>query len=136
MAIDLLNVAVGAVLAARDCPARVKDELAQYAHASGDMNPLHLDEAFARKAGFDNLVVHGMLNMAVLGRLLTDHFETDAIRGFSTRFEGVLQVGEPTRVSMALAERTGDHAEIGLEMLTHEGRRIVSGRAKVRIRIS
>lgn len=136
MAIDLLNVAVGAVLAARDCPARVKDELAQYAHASGDMNPLHLDEAFARKAGFDNLVVHGMLNMALLGRLLTDHFETDAIRGFSTRFEGVLQVGEPTRVSMTLADRTGEDAEIGLEMLTHEGRRIVSGRAKVRIRIS
>ncbi|NMF87131.1 MaoC/PaaZ C-terminal domain-containing protein [Aromatoleum petrolei] len=136
MAIDLLNVAVGAVLAARDCPARVKDELAQYAHASGDMNPLHLDEAFARKAGFDNLVVHGMLNMALLGRLLTDHFETDAIRGFSTRFEGVLQVGEPTRVSMTLVDRTGEHAEIGLEMLTHEGRRIVSGRAKVRIRIS
>ncbi|BAL27234.1 MaoC/PaaZ C-terminal domain-containing protein [Azoarcus sp. KH32C] len=131
MGIDLINAEIGAVLAECVCPARNKDELAQYAQASGDMNPLHLDEAFARKAGFDNLVVHGMLNMAVLGRLLTDHFESDAILGFSTRFEGVLKVGEPTRVSMSLLERNGEYAEVALEMLTDEGRRIVSGRAKV-----
>lgn len=132
MALDLMSAESGTTLVSRDCPGRTREELADYAQASGDLNPLHLDEAFARKAGFDNLVVHGMLNMAVLGRLLTDHFESDAIRGFSTRFEGVLKVGEPTRVSMTLLERTGEQAEIGLEMLTHEGRRIVSGRAKVR----
>lgn len=133
MRIDLNNAMIGAVLATRDYPARTRDELAQYARASGDLNPLHLDEAFARKAGFDNLVVHGMLNMALLGRLLTDHFASDAILGFSARFEGVLLVGEPTRVSMKLVERNAGHAEIGLEMHTREDRRILSGRAKVRI---
>ena len=133
MAIDLATADIGTVLATQECPGRSKEELADYARASGDLNPLHLDEAFARKAGFDNLVVHGMLNMAMLGRLLTDHFEPDAILGFSSRFEGVLLVGEPTRLSMALLAREGGIAAIGLEMLTHGGRRIAGGRATIRL---
>jgi len=131
MDIDLLHAEIGAVLATCDCAARSKDELARYAQASGDLNPLHLDEAFARKAGFDNLVVHGMLNMAVLGRLLTDHFEPQAILNFSTRFEGVLTVGEPTRLTMCLAGRDGVHAELALAMSSESGRQIVSARALV-----
>jgi len=58
-----------------------------------------------------------MLNMALLGRLPTDHLPADAILGFSTRFEGVLQVGEPTRLSMGLLDRTGERAEVGRETL-------------------
>jgi len=133
MAIDLTSVENGTTLATLDCPGRTKEELADYASASGDLNPLHLDEAFARKAGFGDLVVHGMLNMAALGRLLTDHFEPNAILGFSSRFEGVLLVGEPTRLSMTLLARTDGIAAIALEMLAPEGRRIVGGRATIRL---
>jgi acyl dehydratase len=133
MAIDLVSAESGTTLATLDCPGRTREELADYARASGDLNPLHLDEAFARKAGFGDLVVHGMLNMAALGRLLTDHFEPDTILGFSSRFEGVLLVGEPTRLSMTLLTRADGIAAVGLEMLTHEGRRIVGGRAMIRL---
>lgn len=134
MALDLMRAESGTTLASRDCPGRTREELADYAQASGDLNPLHLDEAFARKAGFGDLVVHGMLNMAALGRLLTDHFEPDTILGFSSRFEGVLLVGEPTRLSMTLLTVEDGIAALGLEMLTHEGRRIVGGRALIRLR--
>lgn len=44
-----------------------KVQLAQYAGASGDFNPLHLDDAFAKKIGMDGVIAHGMLVMGFLG---------------------------------------------------------------------
>ena len=46
-------------------------DLALFAAASGDHNPLHLDAEVARAAGFDRPVVHGMLTMACVARLFT-----------------------------------------------------------------
>ena len=45
-------------------------EIDRFAEASGDTNPLHMDDAFARKAGFRGRVVHGMLCGALLSRVL------------------------------------------------------------------
>jgi acyl dehydratase len=43
-----------------------------YADASGDHNPIHLDEAVARSVGLDGTIAHGMLSMAFLGQVATD----------------------------------------------------------------
>jgi acyl dehydratase len=45
-----------------------REDVAAYAEASGDTNPLHLDDAFARGAGFDGVIAHGMFT---LGHLAT-----------------------------------------------------------------
>ncbi|CDM25248.1 MaoC-like hydratase/dehydratase [Castellaniella defragrans 65Phen] len=109
------------------------EDLRRYAQASGDHNPLHLDPAFARRAGFDGLVVHGMLNMARLGRMLTRHFDAGSIRGFGARFESVLLVGQATTIGMSLTGYEGGVARVALLMRAQDGRRIVSGHADVRL---
>jgi len=38
-------------------------DVAAYAEAGGDRNPLHLDDAFARSVGFDGVIAHGMFTM-------------------------------------------------------------------------
>ena len=40
--------------------------LQQYAEASGDKNPLHLDDKFAKQVGFPSVIAHGMLSMAFM----------------------------------------------------------------------
>ena len=50
-----------------------RDTLAAFAQASGDDNPIHLDSGVARSMGFDDVFAHGMLSLAYLGRLLTNH---------------------------------------------------------------
>jgi acyl dehydratase len=40
-----------------------REDVAAYAEASGDRNPLHLDEAFARSVGFPGIIAHGMFTM-------------------------------------------------------------------------
>jgi acyl dehydratase len=47
-----------------------REDVRAYADASGDLNPLHLDDAAARAAGFPGVIAHGMLTMGHLASSL------------------------------------------------------------------
>jgi acyl dehydratase len=46
--------------------------LKAYADASGDQNPIHQNEEFAVSVGLPNVIAHGMLTMALVGKYITD----------------------------------------------------------------
>ena len=50
------------------------DQIARYAEASGDHNPLHLDPSFASQSQFGGVVAHGMLTLAFVSEMLTGAF--------------------------------------------------------------
>jgi acyl dehydratase len=80
-------VEVGAVrelVAVRDL---TRTRIVQYAGASGDFNPVHTDERFAvEAAGYPSVFAHGMLTMALAGRVLTDWFGPEALLRYEARF--------------------------------------------------
>ena len=47
-------------------------QLTRYAGASGDFNPIHQDDEFARAAGMGGVFAHGMLSMGFVGQAVTD----------------------------------------------------------------
>ena len=47
-------------------------DLVRYAGASGDTNPIHWSDRIAAAAGLPGVIAHGMLTMALVGRLLTE----------------------------------------------------------------
>jgi acyl dehydratase len=49
-----------------------RDQLVRYAGASLDFNPIHWNETFAKEVGLPDVISHGMLTMALGGRLVTD----------------------------------------------------------------
>jgi acyl dehydratase len=49
-----------------------KDQIAAYADASGDHNPIHLDDEFARSVGLPGLIAHGMLQMGIAGTVAAE----------------------------------------------------------------
>jgi acyl dehydratase len=58
-----------------------------YADASGDQNPIHQNEEFAVSVGLPNVIAHGMLTMALVGKYLTDLVGGSAkVLEFSARF--------------------------------------------------
>ena len=58
-----------------------------YADASGDQNPIHQNEEFALSVGLPNVIAHGMLTMALVGKYLTDLAGGSAkVLEFSARF--------------------------------------------------
>lgn len=58
-----------------------------YADASGDQNPIHQNEEFAVSVGLPNVIAHGMLTMALVGKYLTDLAGgSEKVLEFSARF--------------------------------------------------
>ena len=61
--------------------------LKQYADASGDQNPIHQDEAFAKSVGLADVIAHGMLTMALAGKYISDWAGgPQNVKEFSARF--------------------------------------------------
>lgn len=129
MSIDLTSMQDGALVATLAPPASTPSDLQRYAQASGDGNPLHLDRAFAREAGFADLVVHGMLGMAYMARLITERFPQEALRSFGVRFKSVVLVGQSVRYEARLARREGDLCHLHLQAITDAGDIAIEGQA-------
>ncbi len=61
--------------------------LKQYADASGDQNPIHQNEEFALSVGLPNVIAHGMLTMALVGKFVSDFAGGSAnVLEYSARF--------------------------------------------------
>jgi acyl dehydratase len=78
-------------------PPITQEQLQRYAEASGDFNPIHLDEAAARRVGLDGVIAHGMLSMAFLGQFLTSLIADmpDAfLRQLHVRFASMVRLGD------------------------------------------
>ena len=71
-----------------------QNDLVKYARASGDFNPIHLDKEFAKTMGLDNVVVHGMLIMAHLGKSIANSNSVAFLKHFSVQFCSITRLGE------------------------------------------
>ncbi|MEU8622489.1 MaoC/PaaZ C-terminal domain-containing protein [Streptomyces sp. NPDC048623] len=110
--------------------------LALFAGASGDHNPIHIDSDAARAAGFDDVLAHGMLSMAFLGRLVTSWVPLDAVRSLKARFSAVTPVhARPHctgRVTAVEEDELGERlARIMLTVRLQDGTVTVRGEAVV-----
>ena len=71
MSTSVASLAEGQDLAPLVKPAITREQLFAYADASGDHNPIHLNDDFARMAGLDGVIAHGMLSAAFLGQFVS-----------------------------------------------------------------
>ena len=106
-----------------------REQLRRYAEASGDTNPLHLDPQFARQAGFDDVIVHGMLGMALLGRLVTEHLPTLRMTRLRTRFRAVIDLGQTIVCAAKLERLSQETAEVELIGRNAAGTVVLEGSA-------
>lgn len=82
----------------------------RYADASADRNPIHLDDAVARDAGLDGVVVHGMSVVGVVSELACDRFadgDAGLIRGVGVRFSSPVTPERPVDVEFTDPDETG-----------------------------
>lgn len=72
-----------------------------YADASKDFNPIHLDPEFARQAGLDGTIAHGMLILAYLSEFMTDSFGKSWLNSgnLNARFKRPAYPGDTITVS-------------------------------------
>jgi acyl dehydratase len=72
-----------------------REDVKAYADASGDQNPLHQDDDFARSVGFPGIIAHGMFSMAHLVTSLKDWVgDPSALKQIKVQFRAVVYMDE------------------------------------------
>lgn len=69
-------------------------DIVRYQGASGDMNPIHHDPAFAQRAGFPTVFSVGMLQAGLLASFASDWLGYENLRGFAVRFRDKVWPGD------------------------------------------
>src|ERR1700729_3331023 len=105
----------------------------RYAGASGDFNPIHVDEEFARQVGLPGRILHGLWTMAQVARAHTEAFGGPAsLQSLSVHFRGMGVMEQEISVHGTVGEVGKSTAVVSSEA-TQAGKRIVrNGRAVVR----
>ena len=110
---------VGAVAPERRFGPQTRTDIVRYAGASGDFNPIHHDEVFARAAGFPTVFSIGMLQAGLLATFATDWLGADGVRRFAVRFEEQVWPGDELacngRVVGVSATEGGTMVDVELE---------------------
>jgi acyl dehydratase len=86
--------------------------LKQYADASGDQNPIHQDEKFALSVGLPNVIAHGMLTMALVGKYVSDFAGgSDKVVEFGARFTKPVIVPADQKVDLTVSATVSEIGE-------------------------
>ncbi|MFE5702240.1 MaoC/PaaZ C-terminal domain-containing protein [Rhodococcus koreensis] len=115
------------------CPKITRTALALYAGASGDHNPVHIDIDACRAVGIDDVFAHGMLSMAYLGRLLTDHWSQDQVVSYEVRFSAITPVNSEPTCTGTVAKAEDGVADLDLTVTLPDGTVTLRGTAAVRL---
>ena len=94
---SILDTVVGQELPPMVKPPIAQEQLNRYAEASGDFNPIHLNEEAARRVGLDSIIAHGMLSMAFLGQYITQQIAADPaalLTNLKVRYVGMVRLGD------------------------------------------
>ena len=94
---SIFHAAIGEELNPLVKPPISQEQLRRYADASGDHNPIHLDEEAAHRVGLDSVIAHGMLSMAFLGQFVMQQISDTPeayLSQLKARFMGMVRLGD------------------------------------------
>lgn len=110
-----------------------------YAEASGDFNPIHVDESFAAKTPLGGTIAHGMLNLAYVSEMMTSAFGRSWVSGgrLRAKFKESARPGDTLTITGKIdcIEQKSDvsYANCNFECRNQRGETIVTGEAIVRL---
>jgi acyl dehydratase len=111
-----------------------QDQLHWYAEASGDHNPIHIDEAFAQTTQFGGTIAHGMLVLSVISQMMTSAFGERWIRSgaLDVRFRNPARpTDEVTSRATPVGGASSGRQRYSVECVNQAGELLISGTAEV-----
>ncbi|MBF6561155.1 MAG: MaoC family dehydratase N-terminal domain-containing protein [Candidatus Binataceae bacterium] len=112
-----------------------RDQTPRYAEASGDRNPLHVDENFARMAGLPGIIVHGLCTMAFTSRVIIDRLcggDPLRLKRLAVRFSRPVMPGDTITTRVWPAGARGDRRLFAYETANPGGLIVIrDGRAEI-----
>ena len=110
----------------------------RYAGASGDFNPIHIDNEFAQAVGLPRNILHGLYSMAQVARAQTEAAGGDprTLRRLRVQFRGMGVPEEEIAVTGTVRERDGDRVVVDTEAYQGDNGIIRNAEAELEIRDS
>jgi acyl dehydratase len=110
-------------------------QLTRYAGASGDFNPIHQDDEFAKAAGMGGVFAHGMLSMGFVAQAVTDWAGAGSVRKIGVRFAALVRLKDTVtcrgRVLATSAKNGVNVIELDVWAENGKGEKVVTGKATV-----
>jgi acyl dehydratase len=115
---------VGAAAEPRTIGPLTRTDFVRYQGASGDFNPIHHDEEFAKSAGYPTVFSVGMLQAGILASYATDWLGADNVRNFGVQFREQVWPGDSLVCTGTVVSRidpsegaNGDERTVNLELI-------------------
>jgi 3-hydroxybutyryl-CoA dehydratase len=116
-----------------------QEKINLYAQASGDFNPIHVDQAFAARTPLGGTIAHGMLLLAYVSEMMTRTFGRSWLEGgkLSVRFKAPARPGDTItatgRISSIEEIEATSYANCSVESHNQKGETVIVGNARVKL---
>ncbi|NVJ02881.1 MaoC family dehydratase [Myxococcus sp. AM009] len=112
-------------------------QLSRYAGASGDYNPVHVDEIYAKSVGMPSVYAPGMLVMGMLGQLISDWARGGQMRRYNVRFIKMVWPGDTVVCKGRVSDRHGSggryFVEVDLWAENQKGELVMKGSSQIQL---
>jgi 3-hydroxybutyryl-CoA dehydratase len=104
-----------------------------YAEASGDHNPIHIDEAFAKTTPMGGTIAHGMLVLSFISEMMAGAFGPRWLStgSLDVRFRAPARPGDTVTARATAQEPKDGRLRYGVECVSQTGEQLISGTAEV-----
>jgi len=90
-----------------------REQILEYANASGDRNPIHIDEKFAtERGGLNGVIAHGMLSFGFINRLVSDIAGNGKVLKIGCEMRGMVRPGDDVVSVATVKEVNGKHVKL------------------------
>ncbi len=116
-----------------------QEKINLYAEASGDFNPIHVDESFAANTPFGGTIAHGMLNLAYVSEMMASVFGQDwySTGKLRAKFKEVARPGDTLTINSTVNSiERGDgvsYANCSFDVRNQKDEAVVAGEATVEL---
>ena len=136
MALSAADISVGQTFSQVVVDDLTRTQIVQYAGASGDYNPIHSDELFAREvAGYPTVFAHGMLTMGLTAKLITDTVGDGTLTNYGVRFVSQVWPGDTLTATAEITTIDVDEGLVDLSVATvnQSGTTVLTGTATAKL---
>ena len=137
--INIASLEVGQVIGTEEFHL-TRDSLVRYAGASGDFNPIHYRDDFAKSVGLDGVLAHGMLTMGAAVQVAVDWVaDAGKVIDYGVRFTKPVFVdaaeGAVLVVTGKIGEIDAENGEVRIDLTASFNDTVVLGKAQARVRL-
>ena len=106
-----------------------------YAEASGDHNPIHIDEAFAKTTPMGGTIAHGMLVLSFVSEMMAGAFGSQWLStgSLDVRFRAPARPGDTVTARATAQEPKDGRLRYAVEVVNGAGEQLISGTAEVAV---